>query len=220
MDELDQPAVAEYYRSIGSTLAVHLVGRRIHAGGWTAGQQAMRRQPQSPDDITAAVEAGARWFAWESAGEVASVQLTPGDGADLATAATAALALIESIRAAGGTAVPATDGQGGLLVYVTGLVALDPLLAELADRAPEIATLDGGRSDGRVWLAVAAGGSLVPAPYSLVDSTDGTGMVMPLSVDEVAAVTAGMPLDPGPAEVAGRLATLGDLAAPLIGHRG
>ncbi|WP_154673975.1 hypothetical protein [Nakamurella lactea] len=218
MDVLDEAAVADYYREVAATLAAHLAGRRIHAGGWTSGQQAMRDQPHGPADIAAAVDAGARWFAWETAGDIGSVQLTPGDGADVATAATAALALIESIQAAGGITVPATDGQGGLLVFVTGPADLDPLLAELAERAPEIATIDSAGSDGRVWLSVAAGGSLVPAPYSLVDSADGTGMVLPLSADELAAVTAGMPLDPAPDEVAGRLASQGDLAAALLGH--
>lgn len=216
MDVLDETAVADYYRAVAVTLAEHLAGRRVHAGGWTAGQQALPQAPRSPGDIAAAVNDGARWFAWETGADISSVQLTPGDGADVATAATAALALIEAIAAAGAQAVPATDGQGGLLVFVRGLVDLQPLVDALAERAPEIATVDPAASDGRVWLVCAAAAAPVAAPYSLVDSAGGTGMVLPLSVDELAAVTAGMPLDPHPGDVADRLAVHGNLAAALL----
>ncbi len=211
-------AVADYYRQIAQTLARHLTGRRIHAGGWTSGQRPLPTAPSSPADIMAAVDVGARWFSWEVVdGVPASVQVSAGDGADIATAATAALALIEAVGAAGGTAVPATDGQGGLLVFVTGVTDLQPIAAALAVRAPEIATVDAGGTDGRAWLATSAPRSLVPAPYSLVDSADGTGVVLPLTVDELAAVTAGMPLDPDCDDVADRLVVHGDLAAPLLG---
>lgn len=211
-------AVADYYRQIGETLARHLTGRRIHAGGWTSGQRPLPVAPSSSPDIMAAVDGGARWFSWEVVGGVpASVGVSAGDGADIATAATAALALIEALEAAGGTAVPASDGQGGLLVFATGVADLQPIAAALAVRAPEIATTDAGSTDGRAWLATSAPGSLVPAPYSLVDSADGTGVVLPLTADELAAVTAGMPLDPDCGDVADRLALHGDLAAPLLG---
>lgn len=217
METFDQPAVAGYYADAGSTLAGQLAGRRIHAGGWAAGQRALPRAPGTGAEIIAEAGDGARWFAWEVADSTpSSVQLSAGNGADIATAATAALALIDAITAAGGTAVPATDGQGGLLIFVTGVDDLAALTAALAGRAPEIATVDAADTDGRAWLAVSTIGSLVPAPYSLVDSVDGTGVVLPLTVDELAAVTAGMPLDPRPDEVAGRLAVYGDLAASLL----
>ena len=40
--------------------------------------------------------------------------------------------------------------------------------------------------------------------------------VVPLDLDELAATTAGMPMDPGPQDVAGRLAAKGDLAIALL----
>jgi hypothetical protein len=40
--------------------------------------------------------------------------------------------------------------------------------------------------------------------------------VVPLDLDELAATTAGMPMDPGPQDVAGRLAARGDLAMALL----
>lgn len=219
MDTFDQPAVAGYYAAAGSTLARQLAGRRIHAGGWSAGQRALPQAPGTGAEITAEAGGGARWFAWEVADSTpSSVQVSAGNGADIATAATAALALIEAITVAGGTAVPATDGQGGLLVFVNGIDDLADMATTLAGRAPEIATVDAAGTDGRAWLAISPAGSLVPAPYSLVDSVDGTGVVLPLTVDELAAVTAGMPLDPRPDEVADRLVVHGDLAASLIAH--
>lgn len=219
MHTLDQLAVAQYYRQAAGVLSRHLDGRRIHAGGWTAGRRALSTAPRSAGDVIREVEAGARWFCWESGDRSpSSIQLAAGAGAGVATAATAALAIIDAVVAAGGSPVPATDGEGGLLVFVSGLADLLPLAAALAERAPEIATLDPATADGRAWLADSEYGSLVPVPYSLVDSADGTGVVLPLTVDELAAVTAGMPLEPDSGDVVDRLAIHGDLAASLIGN--
>jgi len=215
----DQLAVAEYYRQSADALSRHLDGRKVHAGGWITGQRALSVAPRSAADVLREVQGGARWFCWETdGGSPSSVQLTVGAGTDIATAATAALAIIDAVVAAGGSPVPATDGEGGLLIFVTGLADLRPLADALADRAPEIATTDAAAADGRAWLASSEYGSLVPAPYSLVDSADGTGVVLPLTVDELAAVTAGMPLDPDTGDVADRLAVHGDLAGSLIGR--
>lgn len=216
---LEQLAVAEYYRQSADALAKHLDGRKVHAGGWTTGQRALSVAPRSAAEVLREVEAGARWFCWETGGDTpSSIQLTVGTGTDIATAATAALAIIDAVVAAGSFPVPATDGEGGLLIFVTGLADLSPLAVALAERAPEIATTDAAAADGRAWLATSGFGSLVPAPYSLVDSADGTGVVLPLTVDELAAVTAGMPLDPRAGDVADRLALHGDLAGSLIGR--
>jgi hypothetical protein len=216
---LDQLAVAQYYRQSADALSKHLDGRQVHAGGWTTGQRALSSAPRSAGEVLREVESGVRWFCWETdGGSPSSVQLTVGTGADISTAATAALAIIDAVVAAGGSPVPATDGEGGLLIFVTGLADLRPLAAALADRAPEIATTDAAAADGRAWLGSSEYGSLVPAPYSLVDSADGTGVVLPLTVDELAAVTAGMPLDPDAGDVSDRLAVHGDLAGSLIGR--
>jgi len=54
-------------------------------------------------------------------------------------------------------------------------------------------------------------------PYSLIDVPDGTGVVLPLHVDEIAAAAAGMPLEFEPDDAARRLAARGDLAGRLAG---
>lgn len=258
MEPMDEREVADYYRSVGATLAEHLQGREIRLGGWATDLPDTAVDYRwSADEVDAAVGRGVRWFSWHpgfgDAVEVAAgsggsgsggsgsggtdrgsaadggpgsagpacVSVSVGDGANVATAATAALALIEDLRAGGADGIPATDGQGGLLVYRTGIGATTPselhgLVRQLAERAPEIATLDAGSADGRAWLAVPEPGSVVPAPYSLVDSADGTGAVVPLTLDEVAAVTAGMPLDPVPQDAIDRLAVQGDVAGALL----
>jgi len=68
-----------------------------------------------------------------------------------------------------------------------------------------------------VLVSVLTGADPVPAPYSLVDVPDGTSVVLPLHVDDIAAAAAGMPLEFEPADAAARLADRGDLADPLTG---
>lgn len=252
MEPMDERDVADYYRSVGATLAEHLQGREIRLGGWATDLPDTAVDYRwSADEVDAAVGRGVRWFSWHpgfgdaievgagsgdpvergpGSGTIdggstnsgpACVSVSVGDGANVATAATAALALIEDLRAGGADGIPATDGHGGLLVYRTGIGATTPselhgLVRRLAERAPEIATLDAASADGRAWLAVPEPGSVVPAPYSLVDSADGTGAVVPLTLDEVAAVTAGMPLDPVPQDAVDRLAVQGDVAGALL----
>jgi hypothetical protein len=164
-----------------------------------------------------------------------ALHVVAGEGTGISTAATAALALCESITRDHLTAVVITDGRDGL--YVIGVAAgagspgpaPDGWLAasgyaeELARRAPEIATVDPRQADGRALVDASPSwpGNLIPIPYSLVPadpaSGGGYGAVIPLDLDEVAAVTAGMPLDPRPLDVTGRLAARGDLAAGLLG---
>lgn len=218
MEPLDDLAVAEYYRVVAPFLAPYLAGRTVHAGGWRAdaardldGSAAHRAA------VPAAVSAGVRWFGWSAGGRCPDgVRITAGAGADIANAATAGLALVQEILARGGVAVPAADGQQGLLVYVLGLPDLQDQLALISDRAPELATMDPAEADGRAWWSVVPAGALIPLPYSLVDSADGTGAVLPLTIDELAAVTAGMPLDPHPEDAADRLSIFGDPAEALI----
>jgi DNA primase len=153
------------------------------------------------------------------------LRIRPGEGADIATAATAALDLAEQMAADGLVPVPLTDGLGGLLVMAasTGDLAAGArrYAHGLADRAPELATLDLRQADGRCvvftgWAESTSGRQPAPLPYSLVGGPDGPAPVIPLHLDEVAAVAAGMPLEIAAADVPGRVATRGDLASPLL----
>ena len=114
---------------------------------------------------------------------------------------------------------------------------------DLARRAPEIATVDPRQADGRALIDASPSwpGNVTPVPYSLVPASatpaapvapvapvaptapssgvghgQDCGCVVPLDLDELAATTAGMPMDPGPLDVAGRLAAKGDLAGALL----
>lgn len=218
---LDRPAVAGYYRLAGELLARQLAGRVVHAAGWEADHSGSRGALDTSEALFADVQAGARWFSWELDTDTPAVaQVGIGEGTDISTAATAALAVVEDLQAQGFTAVPATDGQGGLFVFVP--VSVEPprvdllqVIGSLALRAPEMATVDADATDGRAWLAAPGVGTLIPAPYSLVDSAEGTGVVFPLAIDELAAVTAGMPLDLTPGDLSDRLGRYGDLGTRL-----
>jgi DNA primase len=153
------------------------------------------------------------------------LRIRPGEGAGIATAATAALDLAEQMAADGLVPVALADGFGGLLVMAasTGDLAAGArrYAHGLADRAPELATLDLRQADGRCavligWAGDADGLAPAPLPYSLVAGAGGAGAVIPLHLDEVAAVAAGMPLELDAGDVAGRMATRGDLASPLL----
>lgn len=98
---------------------------------------------------------------------------------------------------------------------------------ELARHAPEIATVDPRQADGRALIDASPSwpGNITPVPYSLVAvAPDAAGTdrrvegrcVVPLDLDELAATTAGMPMDPGPQDVVARLAAKGDLAIALL----
>lgn len=220
MEPFDDRAVAAYYLQVADVLAAYLGGRTVHAGGWPS--EAGRDLDGSAADgatVASAVSSGVRWFGWPAGGVAPDcVRITPGAGADIANAATAGLALVEELVSRGGVAVPASDGRRGLLLYVLGIPDLRQPVALIADRAPELATLDPAEADGRAWLSVFPDGALIPLPYSLVDSADGTGAVLPLTVDELAAITAGMPLEPHPDDVTDRLSIFGDPAEALIGR--
>jgi hypothetical protein len=105
---------------------------------------------------------------------------------------------------------------------------------ELARNAPEIATVDPRQADGRALIDASPSwpGNVTPVPYSLVTATSvaptaagndrraGGRCVVPLDLDELAATTAGMPMDPGPQDIVGRLAARGDLAIALLDDGG
>ena len=148
----------------------------------------------------------------------------------------------------------------GLLLMATSVgdvgATADRYARGIADRAPELATLDPEQADGRCAVLTAwepvptgtgwpgsgrpgtgwpgsgrpetglsetglsetglSGRGAAPVPYSLVAGSAGIEPVVPLHLDEVAAVAAGMPLEPRAADVLIRLATRGDLAAALL----
>ena len=102
---------------------------------------------------------------------------------------------------------------------------------ELARSAPEIATVDPRQADGRALIDASPSwpGNVTPVPYSLVTAAPTAAgaqrriygrCVVPLDLDELAATTAGMPMDPGPHDVVGRLAARGDLAIALLDDGG
>ena len=218
MEALDDQAVLEHYRSVADPLFRHVAGRPVFAAGWGASGSERYR---SVDELLETVAGGCRWFAVPvgALAPRAVVRLAPGPGADSATAAMVALNLFR-IEGAEHT-VTLTDGDQGLILFldIDGPAAA-AALRELAERAPEIATLDPVQDDGRVLLVLADPDDRVPVPYSLVDQADGTGIVLPLHADEVAAAAAGMPLDHEPDDAASRLAARGDLAVALAGPAG
>ncbi len=214
MDLLDTGAIAEHYRSVAETVARHLAGRPVISAGWSVtGPTAVA----TVNALTDAVDDGCRWFAVpaEAWRPWSLVRLVPGPGADSATTATVALALLETVP--GGDGVAIGDGADGMVVALPGGVPARTTMDDLAARAPELATVDAGQDAGRVLIRELTGSDPFPVPYSLIDLPDGTGVVIPLHVDEIAAAAAGMPLEFEPDDAAQRLAARGDLAERLAG---
>jgi hypothetical protein len=104
-----------------------------------------------------------------------------------------------------------------MVVALPAGVLVRTTIDDLAARAPELATVVAGQDAGRVLVRELTGADPVPVPYSLIDLPDGTGVVIPLHVDEIAAAAAGMPLEFEPGDAALRLAARGDLADRLLG---
>ncbi len=115
------------------------------------------------------------------------------------------------------TGWPSGTAADGMLVALPAGVAARTVMDALAARAPELATVDSAQDDGRVLIRELTGSDPVPVPYSLIDLPDGTGVVIPLDVDEIAAAAAGMRLEFEPVDAAQRLAARGDLAERLAG---
>lgn len=215
----------DYYRRVAPVLLAHLADRPVAGLPAEAPDPAHARplgtRPASSDDLAALVAGGVVGFVTTSDERIV-LHLTPGAGADIATAATAALHLAEQCAADGLPAVALTDGAEGLYVLAPRDAAPDRAAAlyaaVLTSHAPELATQDPTQADGRCLLQVQP--HAVPVPYTLLYSPDGgtaTGAAIPLHLDEVAAITAGMPAELTAADVPDRLATRGDLAAPLLG---
>lgn len=213
-----------YYRQHAALAAAQLNGRDVayYPPSATSGP------PADVAELLALTEAGVGGFlitprvAGSTDINRMVITLTTGDGADIATAATAALAIGERLALAGHRWVALVDGQGGMMLVIpcrsqhagAPRAYLDRLLAEYATSAPELATVDLDNGDGRMVVSAAATDPAVFswAPYSLVPGA-WPGVVMPLHADDVAAASAGMPLEIEPEDVADRLRLRGDLFA-------
>jgi hypothetical protein len=227
-------ARADYYRGVRRALLGHLQGREVFGFGGrpAAGSSEVEPAHRVPlhindvDDLDESVRSGVVGFALTAltGPGMAGFRVRAGPGTGIDTVATVALALAESLGRDGLTAVALTDGFDGLYLYgfqigvvpaAMGLRSIDYARA-LAAAAPEIATTDRGDIDGRALVEPLPIGSPAPAPYSLVRAGDPAGVVVPLTLDEIAAASAGMPLGIGLSDVGHRLAEYGDLAAALI----
>lgn len=216
-------ATVAYYRTVGSTLLAHLTGRPvIGLGGGSArpGHRGVALHIEDRADLDEAVRSGIVSFllpGWTGPDRLA-LQIRAGDDSGIDNVATTTLALMELMRADGVRTTPMLDGAGGM--YLAGIGADRPAAAryarELADRSPEIATTSVADDAGRALIEpLSPGSDGLPAPYSLVDGPLGLAVIAPLTRDEVAAATAGMPLDIELADMAERLRSRGDLALQL-----
>lgn len=159
------------------------------------------------------------------------MQIRAGAGTGIDTVATATLSLAESMAQDGLATTAMTDGAGGIYLFAFEVGALrSPADAppepsrltaarshptDLAAMAPEMVTTDRSDFAGRALIEPLTAGSAPPAPYSVVTATDPTGVIVPLTLDEVAAASAGMPLEIAFDDVPVRIREYGDLAAAL-----
>lgn len=226
--------VTDYYRAVASVLLPHLAGRPLRALSSAAGGPdgtGPIATPTTTEHLLALVSAGAITLLTAPAGRMV-LHLAPGDGADIATVATAVLQLAERCASDGLRAVPLTDGAAGLWLIAgtdgDGGAAAGRYAEQLSRTAPELATLDPAQSDGRslVTLYPDTTGLDVPVPYTLLVGSPASGSdpygaagpaaAIPLHLDEIAAITAGMPAELIAADVVDRIATRGDLAGSLL----
>lgn len=162
-----------------------------------------------------------RGLAWSPAIEgVGALSVRAGDGTDIATAASAGLLVWEQLIARGlaHRAALAADGGDRVIIYLrhpAAISELDQALLAVTSRAPELATTDASQVDGRSLLRVLGPAESVPVPYSLVELAGVTSVLQPMTVDELAALTAGMPLVAEPDGIVSRLQLYGDLTGGL-----
>ena len=243
--ESEHAAVVAYYRAVGPVLLTHLAGRAVTGFGTGTAPD----QPHEPDqprvappgapapgprgvvlhiadlsDLDEAVRSGVVGFRladWPGPDRLA-LHIRAGEDSGTDVVATTTLALMELLQSDGVHLTALLDGTDGMyLVGVgAGQQAAIRTAGALADRSPEIATINTADTAGRALvqpLSLGTGG--LPAPYSLVPGPDGMAVVAPLTRDEVAAATAGMPLEIDRAELVDRIRTRGDLALLLAGRR-
>jgi DNA primase len=225
---------AGYYRGVRHALLEHLRGREVLGFGDRPAADSSEHpethrvplQINDVHDLDEAVRSGIIGFSLRAltGPGIAGFRIRAGVGTGIDTVATVTLALAQSLGRDGLAAVALTDGSDGLYLFGfhVGMLpaATSPSAGDyasaLASSAPEIATTDRADIDGRALVEPLPAGSPAPAPYSLVRADDPTGVVAPLTLDEIAAASAGMPLGIGLGDVADRLAEYGDLAAALI----
>ncbi len=224
---------ARYYLAVQDTVLEHLRDRDVI--GFGARPPRDRSRPHVPeqvelhihdrDDLREAIRSGVVGFLLPRlAGPgVLALRVSSGDGTGIDTVATAALSLAEAMERDGRAVTAMTDGAGGLYLFAfeigrplprANLSAAGGYAAELASRAPEIATTCRSDASGRALLTALPTGSNAPAPYSLT-GTDPQSAAVPLTLDEVAAASAGMPLEIELGDVPRRIVDYGDLAAAL-----
>ncbi len=228
---LSSQSAVNYYRDIWATVLRHATRGQLFASSGRDDIDLVPTEISTPEALLSGGDHRIGLFMADPSALL--LRIRPGEGADIATAATTALNLAEQVSADGGVPVPLTDGFGGLLVLarISGDVdaAAQRYAAGIAGRAPELATLDAAQADGRCvvqtrWSTSSAkpaatsmiAASASPVPYCLVLGPRGPTPVIPLHLDEVAAVAAGMPLELDADDVRVRLATRGDLAAALL----
>ena len=223
----DHSAVLAYYRTAGGTLLNHLAGRPVRGRGTGWGPAAgpvVTLHIEDAADLDEAVRSGVVTFLLQATSRAAGLALhiRAGQDSGIDTVATTTLALMELMEADGVRATAMVDGAGGLLLVGVGAQrsAAARYARELAERSPEMATTTETDSAGRALIEpLLSDSDDLPAPYSLVDGPAGLAVIAPLTRDEVAAATAGMPLDIDLADVLERLRTRGDLALGLTGGR-
>lgn len=219
--------IRTYYRAHAELVAGQLIGRSVR--GYPPSDHPVVITDAS--DVLAATGSGVGGFLISpqvSATGVVDrmlVTLVTGEGVDISIAATTALALGELLGRGGVASVCAADGQGGMILFVrppagdagAARIELAAVLDRYAELAPELATTDPRLTDGRILISAAASDPAVFswAPYSLVPGA-WPGVVMPLHDDDVAAVSAGMPLEIEPEDVADRIALRGDLLSAWL----
>lgn len=217
-------AVVAYYGAVATALLGHLAGREVlgfGSGLTNSRHRGVTLHISDADDLDEAVRSGVVGFRLPGStgpGRLA-LRIVAGQDSGIDTVATTALALMELMNAEGVATTAMLDGAGGL--YLAGTGADAPAAARyartLAESSPEIATTSRADTPGRALIEpLPAGGDGIRAPYSLVEGPSGLAVIAPLTRDEVAAATAGMPLDIEPSDMPERIRLRGDLAVELL----
>ena len=218
---IDVPA---YYAAVSQTLLHHIGSRAVIGMGRSSNHVPGRSEAvlhlTDQADLAEAVRSGVVAFRLPglTGSDMVTLHVRSGDGTGIDTVATTALALVQLMIGDGVRSWVMSDGSDGLYLVGSGgnTDSARHYARQLADTSPEIATTDAADSGGRALIEpLTAGAVTLPAPYSLVFERGRAGVVAPITADEVAAASAGMPLEIEPAEIAHRITSLGDPAAAL-----